>query len=82
MEDEQYRQPILMGFLQIELSPPVENLLQHFVQYGAEDEQKLAAKALAGSKMVNLGLFDEPERSQIVQQCERAVGQVYYWMAR
>lgn len=82
MGDEEYRQSILMGLLQIKLSPSVEELLQHFIQDGAEDEQKLATKALAGYKMVNLGLFDEPERSQIAQQCELAMGRVFYWVQR
>jgi len=57
-------------------------LLQRFIRDGSEDEQRVATKALAGYKMVNLGLFDKSKRSQIIQECERAKGLVYYWMAR
>lgn len=57
MEYVQYRQSILMAFLQIELSLAVENLLQRFIQDGVEDGLKLATKALAGSTRRSSGTF-------------------------
>ena len=68
------RLEILLSLIQLDMSHTVETLLTKFMNDSSEDEVTLAMKALAGYKVVNLGLFDEAKRAEIIQTCPVAMG--------
>ena len=82
-QQQTYRWPILLHLLQLDLTPDVQALLQKFATTGSPQESALAAKALNGFRVLNLGSIpDDSTRRQVAQNCELAAGRVLYWVAR
>ena len=86
VQHQYLRSTILRGLCQLELatdaSDPAALLLREFAAHGSAAEAAVAQRALNGEKLVNLGLFDEPMRTQIAQSCDLAAGRVFYWINR
>lgn len=80
-KNEQYREKILFNLLMLDLSEHVESLLKEFVKSGTRKEAVMATKALCGYRVVNIGSFDdEAVVKEITQTCERAGGEVFFWV--
>lgn len=79
-----WRTGVLLGLLQLDLSPQVEALLREFVRTGSKEEAVMATRALCGFRVANLGQFAAHGAVQhyVTATCELAAGRVWYWVKR
>lgn len=87
VHDDSFRRAVIERLVRAELTPEVGRLLEDVVHSGAgsgdDDVAALAARALGGEVVVNLGSVDDPEaRNALAATHDPAYGRVYFWTER
>jgi hypothetical protein len=87
VHDDGFRHAVIERLVRAELTPEVRRLLEDVVHSGAgtgdDDVAALAARALGGEVVVNLGSIDDPEaRTALATTHDPAYGRVYFWTER
>jgi len=79
-----YRFAIVFGLVRLELGARVKLLLEAFAQSEDSVERALAARRLAGERVIHLGDYEGDATLQrwIMGNCDVARGRMYYWLPR
>ncbi|MGH9170592.1 MAG: hypothetical protein ACRD0Z_06940 [Acidimicrobiales bacterium] len=75
-----YRQRALAALLRSPTSEAARGLLRKIVKEGTKDEAVAASRRLSGWRVARLEEFPPAARRDIERTCERAFGQVWYWV--
>ena len=79
-ENAKLRPAVLTALVRSDLTEDVRSLLRDIVGRGTKHEAVIATRRLCGYRVARLEEFDVERRSEIRRTCERAWGDVWYWV--
>ena len=79
-ESKKHLPAVLTALLRSPLTNEVRDLLREIIEQGTKQEAILATRRLCGYRVARLEEFS-PERQEVIRRtCERAWGNVWYWV--
>ena len=84
MQAPEFRFDIVFGLARLDLGARVKSLLLEFAAAEDDSERAMAARALAGERVIHLDAYaaDEAEQRRVMANCDVAHGRMYYWRRR
>jgi hypothetical protein len=79
-ESARHRPAVLTALVRSELDDDVRALLREIVRSGTKQEAVIATRRLCGYRVARLEEFPAERQQEIRRTCERAWGQVWYWV--
>jgi hypothetical protein len=79
-ESTKHRPAVLTALVRSRLTDEVRSLLHEIVRHGTKREAVIATRRLCGYRVARLEEFAPDEQPEIRRTCERAWGDVWYWV--
>jgi HEAT repeat protein len=79
-ESTRHRPAVLTALVRSRLTDEVRSLLHEIVRHGTKQEAVIATRRLCGYRVARLEEFPPDEQPAIRRTCERAWGDVWYWV--
>jgi HEAT repeat protein len=80
IESTRLRPAVLTALVRSRLTDEVRSLLHEIVRHGTKREAVIATRRLCGYRVARLEEFAPREQPEIRRTCERAWGDVWYWV--